>query len=359
MINYHADLVIKIDILLLAAYIIIAAALILYAILRDYRAKKRTQKLLSIKEDLARLFLSEDGAPAAAKFITKATLEEFIDVQTNRRKYTVFFNELEQQLFKERFVTAYRIKKLRSVVKKSGSKWRRIEAITALGYTQADEALSVLEESLYSKDEDLSYFSALAIGQISTMRSVRILMHFLKKRFPMRRKIASILETLSPDITDEVIKFADDKDTEVRVWAVRLLSRSAKKEYLKKVGELTKDESPDVRAAACESLAKLDDKGSKHLLLKCMKDDVWFVRMHAVRAISKLFGKESMPQIIELLNDGSLLVLNSVRQALVDNMDAALPYIHKILEGADRLAIKICEEAIEELRLKEADKPSK
>ena len=347
MLNYHTDIILRIDLVLLSLYFIFASLLILYIILRDHRSETRTRKLLAIKQDLSRLFLSGEKTCAAAPLVSQSTHEEFIDVATNRRKYAVFFNESEQQLFKECFITADKVKALESSAKRDRNKWRRIEAIIALGYIQADSAIDILEGTLYSNDQDISYFSALAIGQISTMRSVNILMNFLKNRPYMRRKTASILENLSPDITDEVIRFADDLDPEVRVWAARLLSRSVSKQYVKKVEEMTADLSPEVRAAACESLAKLNDKAAKPLLIKCLKDDIWFVRMHAVRAISKIFGKESIPEIIDLLNDGSLYVLDSVRKALTDNIDAALPYMSKVFEGDYELSKRICIETIE------------
>ena len=347
MLNYHTDAVLRVDLVLLALYFIFASLLILYIILHDHRSETRTRKLLAIKQNLSRLFLSGEKTDAAAPFAGQSTPEEFVDVETNRRKYTVFFNESEQQLFKESFITADKVKALESSAKRPRNKWRRIEAIIALGYTQADSALDILEKALYSKDDDISYFSALAIGRISAMRSVDILMSFLKKKPSMRRKTASILESLSPDITDEVIKFADDADPEVRVWAARLLSRSVSKQYIKKVEEMTEDPSPDVRAAACECLANLNDKASKQLLISRLRDDIWFVRMHAVRSLSKIFGKESIPEIIDLINDGSLLVLDSVKTAIADNIDAALPYMSKIFEGDYELPKRICIETIE------------
>ncbi len=352
LLNYHTDLVIKMDIILLAAYLIFAIALVLYVILRDHGSKRHMRKLLGLKENLARLFLSGEKTEAAAKFVAKVTPEEFVDVQTNRRKYAVFFNELEQQLLKELYVTTGKIKDLKSLLKRPIGKWHKIETITALGYTQADEAPDILEASLYSKNGDISYFSALAIGQVSTVHSVSILMRFLKKAPTMRRKTASILENLSPDITNEVIKYVDDKDPEVRTWAVRLLAKSASTDYIKKVEELTKDPSPEVRASACVSLAKLNDKDSKQMLLTCLKDDAWFVRMHAVRALSKIFGKDALPEIMSSLNDGSLLVIDSVKQAMVNNIEAAMPYIKNILEGTDELAKKMCKEAMDIADLK-------
>lgn len=347
MVNYHADTVFKIDIFLLAAYLIFSAILILYIVIRGWRSRKRIQRLLSIKRDLFKLILSSETSNVCVPSITNATATDFVDVLTNRQRYSVFFNESEQQSFKECFVTAGKVKTLESLIKTKSKKWKRIEAIIALGYIQDESTLAALQDSLFSRDEDISYFSALAIGQVSTMKSVNILMSFLKAVPSMRRKTASILENLSPNISDEVIKFADDEDPEVRLWTVKLLAKSVSKQYVKKVEGLTDDPSPDVRAAACESLAKLQDKDCKKLLEKHLKDDSWLVRMHSVQSLSAIFGKEAIPEIFKQLNDGSLMVLDSIRQAIADNIEAAQPYISKILEGNDELAKKICLEALD------------
>ena len=347
MLNYHTDFALRVDLVLLALYFAFGALLILYIILRNHHSETRTRKLLAIKQSLFRLFLSGEKACAAVPLAGRSTPGDFVDVETNRQKYTVFFNESEQRLFKDCFITADKIKTLESLSKKSWNKWRRIEAIIALGYARPESALGILEESLYSKDEDVSYFSALAIGQINSARSVTILMDFLKRKPLMRRKVASVLEMLTPDITDEVMKFTNDPDQDVRLWAVRLISKSASAPDIKRVAALTGDPSPDVRAAACECLATLNDKTSKQILVARLKDDYWFVRMRAIRALSKIFGKESIPEILGLINDGSLLVLDSVKTAMTGNMDTALPYMPKLFEGTDDLVKKICIEAIE------------
>lgn len=346
MINYHTGLVLKIDIALLALYLAFAMLLVTYLIIRNHRSENRLRKLLKIKQDIFGSLLKGKRGETCPALISRATSREFVDVRTNRLKHTVFFNESEQQLFKDCFVSADKIKALESSAKKRRGRWRRIEAIMALGYIQAESSPEILRELLYSKDDEISYFSALAIGRIGTQASAGILMRFLKERPRLRRKIASILESLNPGVTEEVIKFADDPEPDVRAWAARLLAKSVSKEYIKKVEALTEDESPDVRAASCESLAKLNDKDSKKILTKRLKDDTWFVRMHAVRAISKIFGKDAISEIFTLLNDGSILVLEGVKRAMADNIDAALPYIHKILAGDDEPAKKVCKEAL-------------
>jgi hypothetical protein len=208
--------------------------------------------------------------------------------------------------------------------------------------------MAPLRKYLYSKDDDVSYFSALAIGQISTIPSVSTLMKFLKDRPGMRRKTASILESLSPDITDEVIKYTDDQDPEVRAWAARLLAKSVSKEYIKKVESMTGDEYPEVRVAACSSLAKLNDRGCKKSLVKCLEDDDWSVRAEAVTALSSIFRGDAMPEIVNLLNDGSLSVIDSVRRAMARDIETALPHIERIYKGKDELARKSCAHAIED-----------
>ena len=356
MLNYHTDIFFKIDIILLGLYLISSAALILYIIVRDHRSEKRAQKLLEIKHSLSKLFLSGKNintatCPLSAGITTPA---EFLDVETNRQKHAVFFNESEQQLFKECVISPDKLKTFESIAKKQTNKWLRIEAITALGYAKADSALDTLEQLLYSKDADISYFSTLAIGQISTMRSAGILMAFLKNNPSARRKTASILESMSPDITDEAIKFADDPDPEIRLWAVKLLSKSVSRQYINKVEELTEDTSPEVRATACESLAKLHDKDSKKLLIARLKDENWHVRAQAVIAMSEIFHEEAIPEIMGLINDGSISVLNSVKKVLADNIKAALPYMDKVFSGTDELAKKICIEAMESAGLKKS-----
>ena len=106
--NYHTDLVIKIDILLLLASILLTITIILYSAAREYRDRQRRRALLNIKKHVYEMALSGHKdlcVPAAAG----ASAQQFLDVATNRIRDSVFFNSLEQEIFKHCYVTPEKI----------------------------------------------------------------------------------------------------------------------------------------------------------------------------------------------------------------------------------------------------------
>lgn len=347
MYNYHAPLVWKIDAALLCLSLALVFAIFIYNFIKEYFESKRNRKLLEIKKELSRFALSGRKDKKVCYSIgAPFTPQQFLDIATNRRRDVVFFNEREQLLFKDCFVSHQTILAMGRIASGAGNKWRRIEAIAALGYTGKEEALPVLEKTAADKDEDVSYFSALSLGQIKTVTSAKILLDLLRARPFARRKIASILESFPPETANDIIKLTKEKDPDVRFWAIKLLSTLKPEQYRGRIEELTSDESPDVRAASCECLGKFGNKESRDVVMHGLKDDAWFVRMHAVRALSKILGKDSIPLIIGLINDGSLSVIDSVKAAMVSNIEAARPYIEKIMAGKDEFAKKICAEAL-------------
>jgi len=67
--------------------------------------------------------------------------------------------------------------------------------------------------------------------------------------------------------------------------------------------------------------------------------------MRAVRALSAI--DEAMPEIAALITDHSLLVKESVKQAMADHIDKALPFIQATLENDNKIAKKEAVEALE------------
>ena len=69
--------------------------------------------------------------------------------------------------------------------------------------------------------------------------------------------------------------------------------------------------------------------------------------MHAVRALSALAGKAAMADITPKLGDESFMVKESAKAAVVGHIEEAMPYLEKILLGADPLARREAVEALE------------
>ncbi len=349
MYNYHTDLVWLIDRALLCFLILLGIYIIIYAVIKEHFGGMRRRALVSIKKNLYKLALSgqtpsEKTCPLA---VSDSTIQQFLDIEANRLREVLFFDEPEQKLFKDCFATPDKIAKIENIAKRSTNKWHRVEAIISLGYAQDVSAIGILEKILLDKDEDVSYFSMVALGQIKTASSAKILIGLLKKRPTARYKIASILENFPPATIYEVIELADDPDPSVRFWAMKLISKLKPESYIKKVEALTDDESGDVRAAACECLGSLEKRAAKVALLKCLKDRIWFVRMHAARALSKILGKECIPYVIDLIKDNSWYVIDTVKHIMAEHIETALPYIEESLYGEDEIAKRTSIESLE------------
>lgn len=348
MYNYHADLVWKVNVWLFIIFITFVAVIVFYLLIKEYSWRRRKKALLRIKRDVYELVFSGEktckiGNTALA---VGTTPQQFLDITTNRNRELIFFNESEQEAFKECFFSPKEFAKIERTAVSPINKWRRIEAILALGYAVSDLSLRALRKTIFDKDDDVSYFSIIALGQIKDISSAKILLDFFKKNSTFRYKIVSILETFPKEINSEVVKLLDSNDSNLRFWALKLLAVLKTKD-IEKIKTLLNDSIPEVRAAGCECLGKIGDKSSRGALEARLDDDSWLVRIAAAKALSDMLKDDCIPKVIKLVGDGSLSVTNSLKGILAEHIITALPYIDKILSGDDEMAKKICIEALE------------
>ncbi|MDD3905016.1 MAG: HEAT repeat domain-containing protein [Candidatus Omnitrophica bacterium] len=357
MYNYHPDIILKIDIGLFIASIILAVIILAYIRLKEYADRVRDKNLIEIKNNLYKFTLSGKSDMACFNMAGRSTVQQLLDIEGNRRREAVFFNRSEQELFKKCLIASKSVGVIEKTAMRSGNKWRRIEAIIALGHLGTEGAEKIIKNALLSTDTDTRYFSAMALGRIKTKASAGILLDLLKKDRLIRRKVVSLLETFpAGDASDAAIEMTGEKDPNLRFWILKLLAKLKPAKYRKQIEKLLDDTSDDVRAAACECLGAIGDKASEPALIKCLSDDAWLVRMHSVKALSAILADRSISIIINSINDGSLFVLESVRDAMKEHIRAAMPHIKKIFEGKDDFGKKICIEAMESA-LMESDDP--
>lgn len=80
--------------------------------------------------------------------------------------------------------------------------------------------------------------------------------------------------------------------------------------------ELPFDENPDVRARSAEVISYMADSRAMPLLLTLLEDTAWFVRLHAVRALSKRRFLPQTGRISEVLTDRSWRVRDAAVRTL-------------------------------------------
>lgn len=347
MYNYHADVIWGIDKALLIVIIFFGIFDILYTAVKEAIENRAIRRLAVIKRNLQDL--ASSGAEAVKNvcpvIIGKITSQEFLEIA--RDKELAASKEFSQEL-RECFIASGKIIEIEREARASGNKWRRIQAIISLGYTDSPAALEILKDSLTDRDEDISYFSMLALSQIKNNSSARILLDHLGKHIYSGNRIIALLEKFPASVIDEAIKATESEDPIVRFWAVKLISRIKSKDCLQRIKDLTKDNSDDVRAAACECLGKMGAKEGKDAAVSCLSYKIWFVRMHAVRAVAMISGEESIPEIAGFIKDESWLVRDTVKRVMAQNIEASLPHIEKFIREDNMTLKKDCVEMLED-----------
>jgi HEAT repeat protein len=90
----------------------------------------------------------------------------------------------------------------------------------------------------------------------------------------------------------------------------------------------------------------LGDTEASGVIKSCLQDKLWFVRMHAVRALDLIMGAAALPDAIQLINDPAAKVREGVKNILARNIQQALPYLEKYLFSHDEVVRRCSADAL-------------
>lgn len=291
MTEWAIGLVWLLNAILLAIVVLLAVAMLAYAGVHA-RDRRRRRKCLSVLRKILRETWIERNVrtvetPPFFAF-DGLTERELLDLERNRKSYV---SRRVRGYLREILTNTGRTDKLEKTALGRGDKWHRIEALRCLGYINAPGTLQILARLLHDEDEDISYYSLLALGHLKTVPAAAALLEFMSERPALAYKIASLLEGFPPAAAGEVARHLESPNPTMRFWALKLLSKFKEPNVADTAERLTEDASPDVRAAACEYLGLSGARKFERVLLKRLGDNLWFVRLHAKRALERMGAK--------------------------------------------------------------------
>lgn len=328
--EYYFNLVRNIDAILIALTVFLSIAIIIYAAINEWFMGIRYRRLSRIISDLQKIALKGNEAIVneCALLIKHTTSLELFRV-FSRKRNNPSGRFLKQ--FTECINNSAKITEIERIARKSISKWRRIEGIIMLGYLNSPNALGILNQALYNRDNDIAYFSLVSLGHIKNKESAKILLANINNKKFNSYKIASILEHFPPDIAEILIKSLEDQDENLRLWSIRLLSRFKPRECAKRISDFIADSSADIRAAACECLGEIAAGGFNEAIRKCLNDNIWYVRLKAVIAIEKILGAKSITDIAPLLKDRHWFLREKVKEIMIKHFFKSIVFIKRLL----------------------------
>jgi len=239
------------------------------------------------------------------------------------------------------------IAKIEQQADSGGSKWRRVEALKCLGHLQTPAALMLLRKALAEQDEDIRYFAMLSLAHMRTVPAARVMLEQLLSNAFNGHKVVALLEAFPPAVLPDVYTALKKGDARARFWLLKLLARFKVAIDLPIIVGFTSDSSADVRAAACECLGFTQQPAAREPLADCLQDSVWYVRLQAVRALSRLDGSACLPLLAGLMaSETSTLVQESIKNVMLRDPAGALPATERYLDHENQTIKEWCINAL-------------
>ena len=193
----------------------------------------------------------------------------------------------------------------------------------------------LLEEGIRSADSDIRISAITTLGRLGQRHewAVDALIEALTTGGePVR--VAAQLDRLAPLLGDRLIPLLAHPSDLVRFCATRLVARyPALAEP--HIPELTRDASPNVRAAALETLRTTRSAEALRCSLRLLDDPHPRVRANACRTAMAIGGPRAAPFLAMRLGDESWWVREAAREALVVAGADVVTVVLPLLEAED------------------------
>lgn len=203
------------------------------------------------------------------------------------------------------------------------SEWRApAEAFARVGLERAtddeDETRSLLLRALRSEEADLRLASITTLGRLGDRHewAIDCLVEALAEEVDSPVRVAGQLDRLAPRPGPRLPPLLGHPSSVVRFYAVRLLAGYGPL-AARHVPHMTGDASPNVRAAALETLRAVSSGEALRCSLRLLDDAHPLVRAHASRTAAAIAPLTAAPFLVPLLGDRSWWVREAAREALV------------------------------------------
>ncbi len=214
-------------------------------------------------------------------------------------------------------------------------KWKRLSALRILSLGDTKTAKPTLARALRDRDLDVVGGAVSILGARADLGSAKMLVQALCEGRYSRSRIAAQLDAFALPISDLLRPLLESSDPAIRQWGATLLSRYPQPEIELELAMLIVDDDPQVRAAVLKSLARNESRFATPVALNALSDPVWFVRVHAARALGKLGAADVAPEIVTLLADPKWWVRTAAKESLQELGTEAAPAVMQSLKSDD------------------------
>lgn len=214
----------------------------------------------------------------------------------------------------------------------------RRSSVQALGKLKDKRAVGPLIE-VFKKDLTVREEAALAIGQIGDNEAVQFLKDLVESDDYIERGygIGGLAQLEKKEFFPLFYKSAKDRFYFVRERAVEGLRRieGKKTKSIDIYARLLNDKNPEIRGYAVEDIARLGNRNLYKYINEGLKDNDPFVRKRAVLAAGMLSDERTVDSLVELLNRDPSLKKNIIKSLQKTGSKKVFNLFIKFLEDKD------------------------
>jgi hypothetical protein len=195
---------------------------------------------------------------------------------------------------------------------------------------------ALLERGLRDRDRDVRVAAITSLAGLATSHEWAVdgLIEALANELETPGRVAAELDRLAPRPGRRLVPLLEHPSDVVRFYAVRLLARYPELAR-RHVPDVTRDPSPNVRAAALETLRDCGSAEALRCALVLLRDPQPFVRAHAGRTAIAIAGRSVATFVAPLLGDSSWWVREAARESLARIGPEVAVVVSPLLEHDD------------------------
>ncbi len=258
------------------------------------------------------------------------------------------YREMAKELLgKLGYVSYYENKlKSRNIITKSA-------AIDKLGKMQSASSTNKLVQMLEHENIEIVSVAIRSLSKIGSMDALKSILErcpkLLRTSLIAKKTVEAFLLNFGMPAVPVIIEhIRRSEDTKLKASLLEVLSHMRTRETLPVAVENLKGEDAEVRAKALKIIAgtasEIVDFDWEHVVA-LTRDPVWFVRLHAARALGNKKYKKAIPSLARLLRDEKWHVRNAAVVALTQMGDAPLDVFLDVLSIDDAyIRGSVCEE---------------
>ena len=221
---------------------------------------------------------------------------------------------------------------------KVGTAPQKAHACKYLSDFSAESEIKNIEKHLNSKNQDLSYYAALALSKLGDEEGVSKFLIDCKDNYQLsHRLVLQLIGEYNKDIKSLANLVFRECDDYIKATVIKSLSKYNFYDFENIYRDALKSQNASLRVAAVTALGSFEDVKFEKQLIIASNDKMWIVRNAAVKALGRLDTENALKNVVRATSDVEWWVRNNAANALI-KMDNGLEKAEQILASFDTYA---------------------